>query len=277
MKGQRATLNKKKSGIVGITITVILLIILVFISNLSLSQFSYVENAFSNIIMPIQSGITFLRNKLAKNNDFFATLDVLKKENEQLKKDNIELEEALRQLEIIQAENSTLKEYLNLTEQYKNYKTIPAYVINKDISNYSRVFIINVGSENGVEENMTVIAAEGLVGHVISVTKDTAKVQLLTDSSNVVSSTLENSKDTVICRGTLEDNELKATYVSTDTVLTEGEKLHTSGMGGIYPKGIYVGVIKQINDTKNITDRNFIVEAAVDFENLETVLVITNK
>ena len=277
MKGQRATLNKKKSGIVGITITVILLIILVFISNLSLSQFSYVENAFSNIIMPIQSGITFLRNKLAKNNDFFATLDVLKKENEQLKKDNIELEEALRQLEIIQAENSTLKEYLNLTEQYKNYKTIPAYVINKDISNYSRVFIINVGSENGVEENMTVIAAEGLVGHVISVTKDTAKVQLLTDSSNVVSSTLENSKDTVIWRGTLEDNELKATYVSTDTVLTEGEKLHTSGMGGIYPKGIYVGVIKQINDTKNITDRNFIVEAAVDFENLETVLVITNK
>ena len=48
-------------------------------------------------------------------------------------------------------------------------------------------------------------------------------------------------------------------------------------MGGIYPKGIYVGNIKKINETKNITDRSFIVEAAVDFQNLETVLVITNK
>lgn len=269
-------MNRKKSGIAGIVITIILLIILVFISNLKLNKFSYIENAFSNLIMPIQSGITFLKNKLTGNDAYFATMDSLKEENEKLKQKNIELEEALRGLEVIQSENSTLKEYLNLTEQYKSYKTVPAYVINKDTSNYSRVFVINTGSDSGVRENMTVISAEGLVGHVISVTKDTAKVQTLIDTSNVVSATLENSKDNVICRGTLNGNELKATYISTDTVLTEGEKLHTSGMGGIYPKGIYIGEIKKINDAKNITDRSFIVEAAVDFENLETVLVITN-
>lgn len=270
-------MNRKRSGIAGIIITIILLIILVFISNLNLNKFSYIGNAFSNIIMPIQSGITYLSNKISGNDEFFITMDSLKEENNELKQRNVELEEALRQLEVIQAENSTLKEYLNLTEQYKNYKTIPAYVINKDISNYSEIFVINVGSNSGVSENMTVIAAEGLVGHVISVTADTAKVQTLADTSNVVSATLENSKDTVICRGTLNGNELKTTYISTDTVLTEGEKLHTSGMGGIYPKGIYIGTIKKINDTKNITDRSFITEAAVDFDNLETVLVITNK
>ena len=269
-------MNRKKSGIAGIVITIILLIILVFISNLKLSKFSYIENAFSNIIMPIQSGITFIKNKLSGNDNYFATIDSLKEENEQLKQKNTQLEEALRQLEVIQSENSTLKEYLNLTEQYKSYNTVPAYVINKDTSNYSSLFVINVGSDNGVKENMTVIAAEGLVGHVISVTKDTAKVQTLIDTSNVVSATLENSKDIVICRGTLNGNELKATYVSTDTVLSEGEKLNTSGMGGIYPKGIYIGSIKKINETRNITDRSFIVESAVDFENLETVLVITN-
>jgi len=268
--------NKKKSGIVGIVITVILLIILVFVSNISLNKFSYIENVFSNIIMPIQSGITFLKNKLSGNDNYFSTMEYLKEENENLKQKNLELEEALRKLEIIQAENSTLKEYLNLTEQYKNYKTIPAYIINKDISNYSSVFVINVGENNGVKENMTVIAAEGLVGHVISVTEDTAKVQTLIDSSNVVSASLENSKDIVICRGMLKGNELKTTYIATDTVMTEGEKLYTSGMGGIYPKGIYIGTIKKINETKNITDRNFITEAAVDFENLETVLVISN-
>jgi len=269
--------NKKKTGIIGIAVTVILLIVLVFISNLELNKFSYIENAFSKLVMPIQSGITYLKQKLTGNDNYFATMDYLKRENEALKHKNEELEEALRNLEIVQAENTTLKEYLNLTEQYKSYKTIPAYIINKDISNYSEIFVINVGRNNGVEENMTVIAAEGLVGHVISVTADTAKVQTLADTSNVVSATLENSKDTVIARGTLNGNELKTTYISTDTVLTEGEKLYTSGMGGIYQKGIYIGTIKKINETRNITDRSFITEAAVDFENLETVLVITNK
>ena len=238
---------------------------------------SIIKSLVNDIIMPIQSGITYIKNKLSGNDNYFATMDSLKEENDELKKRNTELEEALRQLEVIQSENSTLKEYLSLTEQYKNYKTVPAYVINKDVSNYSQIFVINIGSDNGVKENMTVISAEGLVGHVISVTKDTAKVQPLIDTSNVVSATLENSKDNVICRGTLNGNELKATYVSTDTVLTEEEKLYTSGMGGIYPKGIYIGAIKKINETKNITDRNFIVEAAVDFDNLETVLVITNQ
>ena len=267
-------MNKKKNGIAGIVITIILLIVLVFISNLKLTKFSYLENAFSNVIMPIQSGITYLKNKIAGNDNYFVTMENLKSENEKLKQTNIQLEEALRELEIIRAENTTLKEYLNLNEQYKNYKTVPAYVISKDISNYSSIFVVNVGSNSGIKENMTVIAAGGLVGHVISVTENTAKVQTLIDTSNVVSSTLENSRDNVICRGTLNENELKATYVSTDTVLTENEKLYTSGMGGIYPKGIFVGNIKKINQTKNITERNFVVETAVDFKNLETVLII---
>ena len=270
-------MSKKKTGIVGIAVTIFLLIILVFISNLELNKFSYIENAFSKLVMPIQSGITYLKEKLTGNDNYFATMDYLKQENENLKRKNDELEEKLRQLEIVQAENSTLKEYLDLTNQYKNYKTVPAYVINKDISNYSAIFIINSGRNSGIKENMTVIAAEGLVGYVISVTDTTAKVQTLIDSSNVVSATLENSKDNVICRGMLTGNELKTTYISTNTVLIEGEKLYTSGMGGIYPKGIYIGTIKKINETKNITDRSFITQAAVDFENLETVLVISNE
>lgn len=270
-------MSKRKTGIIGIAITVVLLIILVFVSNLNLNKFSYIENAFSKLIMPIQTGIIYLKQKITGNDNYFATMDYLKQENEALKQKNEELEEALRNLEMIQAENSTLKEYLNLTEQYKSYKSVPAYVISKDISNYSSIFIINAGSSSGIKENMTVIAAEGLVGHVISVTEKTAKVQTLVDSSNVVSATLENSKDNVIARGTLSGNELKTTYISPNTVLIEGEKLYTSGMGGIYPKGIYIGTIKKINQTKNITNRSFITEAAVDFENLETVLVISNE
>ena len=62
------------------------------------------------------------------------------------------LEQSLRELEIIKAENETLKEYVNLKDKYKDYSTIPADVINRDISNYSSTIIINVGSDDGIKE-----------------------------------------------------------------------------------------------------------------------------
>lgn len=71
------------------------------------------------------------------------------------------------------------------------------------------------------------------------------------------------------------NNTLKLTYIPTDADLVLGDTVETSGIGGIYPKGIIIGKISEIIDSKNITDRSAIVETAVDFSKLETVLVIT--
>jgi len=267
---------KKKTGIVGIIITIIILIVLVFISNMNVENLSYIENAFSSVVMPIQNGLTYLKNKITGNDTFFADISKLQQENEELKQKNTELETSLRELEIIKSENSTLKEYLNLSEQYGNYTTKAAYIINKDISNYNNVFVINVGKKDGIENNMTVISEKGLVGHVISVTDNTAKVQTIIDTSSTVSATLSTSRDNLICKGTLEEKGmLKASYIPTDANLIQGDVVETSGMGGIYPKGIKIGTIKTIQNTKNIVDRTAIITPAVDFDKVETVLVIT--
>ena len=69
---------------------------------------------------------------------------------------------------------------------------------------------------------------------------------------------------------------IKATYIPTDANLVQNESVETSGLGGIYPKGIHVGTIKEITNTKNITDRYATIQTAVDFDKLDTVLVITN-
>lgn len=154
---------RKKTGIIGIAITVIVLILLVFFSNVKSGSLSYIENAFSSIIMPLQSGYTYLKNKISGNTSFFTNMESLKAENERLQEENSKLAQDLRELEIIKAENETMKEYLGLTEKYANYQTIPAYIISKDISNYSKTFIINIGKKDGIEENMTVIADQGLI------------------------------------------------------------------------------------------------------------------
>lgn len=268
---------KKKTGVVGIIITIIILIVLVFISNLKLGQLSYLENAVSTIVMPIQNGLTYLKNKITGNQAFFADITKLQQENEELKGQNAELQKELREFEIVKSENTTLKEYLALTEQYPDYQTKAAYIINKDISNYTHIFVINVGEKDGILPNMTVISEKGLVGYVISVTDHTAKVQTILDTASTVSATIASSRDTLICKGTLEEgNLLKASYIPTNANLIQGDKIETSGMGGIYPKGILVGTIKQVENTKNIVNRYALIEPAVDFDKVETVLVITN-
>lgn len=267
----------KKRGIIGVVITIVIIVLLVIFTNSNVNQLTYLQDICNVFVMPIQNGFTYLKNKISGNDAFFADMDTLKKENEELKQKNSELEQSLRELEIIKAENETLKEYVNLKDKYADYNTIPADVINRDISNYSSTIVINVGSDDGIKTDMTVIADSGLVGHIISVTNNTAKVQTIVDTASAVTAKMSTTDDSIVVQGTLESKStLRATFIPTDAVVLEGDSIETSGIGGIYPKGIHIGTIREVINTSNITDRYALVDTAVDFNKLNTVLVITN-
>ena len=267
--------KNKKKGMIGIIITIIILIGIVILSNINIQKFSHIGSALSSFVMPVQNGIIYIKNKIANNSTFFLDINTLKDENKKLKEENSNLEKSLRELEIIKAENETLKEYVNLKDKYTEYTTVPGYIINKDISNFNNIIVISIGENDGVAANMTVISDQGLVGHVISVTSDTAKVQTILDTSSAVSGIIGTSRENAIVRGTLDNTSLlKATNISTQANLLEGDKVETSGLGGIYPKGILIGSVKKVISTKNLTNRYAMVEPAVDFKKIETVLVI---
>lgn len=268
--------KSKKNNVFGIVLTIFLLVVLVFLSNVNIDKFSYIESAVSSLVVPIQNGLTYLKNKVSGNSTFFTNINQLKDENKELKEKNSNLEEKLRQLEMVKSENETLREELNLSEKYTNYKTKSAYIIDKDVSNYSSDIVINIGSNDGIKEGMVVIADQGLVGHVISVTKSSAKVQTIIDPASSVSCIMSTSEDGIIVKGTIENgSKLKATYIPTEAEVIENDSIQTSGLGGIYPKGIHVGTIGKVVNDKNITDRYAIINAAVDFRKLTSVLVIT--
>ena len=138
----------KKSGIIGIIITIIILIILVILSNTNSENISGFENVVSKVVMPIENGLTYLKNKVNNNDKFFENVNELKSENETLKQKNSELEQQLREYEIMKNENEQLKEQLNLAEKYGQYTTVPGTIIARDISNYSKTLVINIGSDN---------------------------------------------------------------------------------------------------------------------------------
>ncbi len=267
----------RKSGVIGIIITIIILILIVIFSN-GENNSTFFENIASNLVMPMQNGLTYLKNKISGNGTFFTDIKNLKQENENLRNKNSQLEQSLRELENIKTQNETLKEYLNLTEKYGEYKTVPGYIINKDISNYSKTIVINLGKKDGIKENMTVIGDEGLVGYIVSVTENTSKVQTIVDTASSISCIMSTTQDSIVCKGTLDETSaLRAMYIPTDANVVQGDSIETSGLGGIYPKGIHVGTVKKVNNTQNMTDRYAIIETAVNFNKLNTVLVITNQ
>ena len=245
--------KNRKSGFLGVFVTIVILVLIVIFSNNNNGEASFFENIANKVVVPIQNGLTFLKNKVNGNDTFFADINNLKQQNDELQQKNSQLEQELREMENIKTENETLKEYLNLSEKYGEYKTITGYVVNRDISD------------------------EGLVGHVISVTDSTAKVQTIIDTASSVSAIMSTTNDSIVCKGNLDsDTELKAMYIPTDANIIQGDSVETSGIGGVYPKGIHIGTVKRVISTQNITDRYASVETAIDFDKLTTVLVITN-
>lgn len=270
--------KNKKNGLVGIVVILGILIILVITTNGNINKFSKVENIFNKIVTPFQNGLVYLKNKIAKNDGFFENIDALKEENENLKKQNEELKTKLNEMQLVKSENDILRNYANLAEKYSEYTTVGAYIINKNTSNFSDVFIINVGTKQGVTANMAVIGNEGLVGYVISATKNTAKVQPVIDAASSVSGLTNSSRINVIVSGQVDsDKELKVSTLQAEDELVIGDTIETSGLGGIYPKGIVIGTVKEIIETKNVVEKYAILETKVDFKKLEYVLVIKDK
>ena len=270
--------KNKKKGLIGSVVIIGILIILVITTNSNTNKFSKVENIFNKIITPFQNGLVHLKNKFANNDSFFENIDTLKIENEELKKQNEELQKQLDEMQLIKSENEILREYANLSEGYSEYETVGAYIINKNTSNLSDVFVINAGTDQGVIANMAVISEEGLVGHVISATKNTAKVQPIIDAASSVSALTSSARTNVIVNGQVDsDKELKVSTLQVEDELIIGDVIETSGLGGIYPKGIVIGTIKEIIKTKNVTEEYAILETKVNFKNLEYVLVLIEK
>ena len=264
-----------KNGKIGIIVTAIILIALVIFSNLDKNIIDKVVNPFTKVTMSVQGGIVYLKNKIAGDEEYFLSLDSIKSQYEQLKNENERLKEENSKLIAVEAENKALKEQMNLASGYSDFEVVPGYVIQKDFSNYSKVVVVNLGSKDGIENNMTVVTDKGLVGYVVSVEDNSCKVQTIVDTANAVSCLISNSEKSLVARGMLEsNNKIKGTYIDNDAVINEGDGIFTSGIGGIYPKNINIGKVKEIVNTQNKTNRYVYIETAVDFDNLTNILII---
>lgn len=241
---------------------------------------SVIESAVGAVTRPIQgfasrsadSIIGFFRR-------VFASTDA-DKENEQLKAYIAQLEESQSGMEELRQENDRLKELLNYIEDDTQSDRVTARVIGMSQSVWFDVFTINAGRNHGISEDMPVVCADGLIGRVTDVAATYSKVTSIIDPGSSISVMVQRTRDNAMARGLfnpLNDNQLELYFLPSGGDLVPGDVIVTNGLGGVFPKGITVGTVREVTRaTDEPTGRNAIIQPSVDFRYIEEVMVIVD-
>lgn len=199
-------------------------------------------------------------------------LGASREELEALEAQNEELRTRLAELDEARLENERLRALVDFVEE-ADFDSVGARLIGRPTTSWDGSIIIDRGSDDGVEEGMPVIAAQGLVGQVVEVAGNTSKVRLVTDRRSGVAVIIQSTRASGIARGTL-DGVLDIDYVPYESAPEVGDVVLTSGMGGVYPKGLVVGDVTEVIQERHRLHPTITVESRVPIAETEEVLVI---
>lgn len=262
-----------------IAVMTILCIGLIALSLTSRFSFAPVRSALGYVIVPFQNGINVVGDWMTEQKNGFQSMKDLARENEELQAQVDELEAKNSTLVQDQEEVDRLRTLYNLDQDYSEYDKVAAQVIGKDAGNWYNTFIINRGSEDGIGVDMNVIAGAGLAGIVTEVGPHWATVRSIIDDTSNVSATVTSISQNCIVTGDLEMmDEGKIRFIQLtdrEDQVQEGDKVVTSSVSSKFLRGILIGYISDVEtDSNNLTKQGTIIPA-VDFDNIQEVLVIT--
>ena len=236
------------------------------------------RNAVSMVVVPLQKGMNNLGLWTYDKYTTLQEISVVLDENKELKSKVDDLTEENNQLRQDTYELSRLRELYELDEKYPGYTKVGARIIEVTSDNWSKSFKVDKGSDDGIQKDMNVIAGGGLVGIVSDVGKNYSIIKTVVEDNNSVSGMLIDTNDTCIVEGDIELSEsglIKLTHFKSDITVRDGDKIVTSNISDKYLQGILIGYAKDVEpDSNNLTQSGYLVPA-VDFNNLQEVLIIT--
>jgi rod shape-determining protein MreC len=269
-----------KSKIFVFTLITIILLISLGISTRKDSKLHYIGDVISVPLAPMQSFFSYIGKQVEGSITFLSDTKAIKKENVELKAQIDKLQDENRKLLRYEKENIDLRAALDLKDQFNNYDYVGGNIIAKDIGNWFNVFTIDRGNSDGITANSPVITSKGLVGSVNETLPFTSKVLSIIDVDSTVSAVISKSMDFVLVKGDLSlknQGLCRMDIMSMGSDLEVGDTVETSGVGGIFPRGILIGRVKQVIQTNNELNRYAIIEPAVDFKRLQEVFVLKSK
>ncbi len=220
---------------------------------------------------PLQIGLQTIVVGVRRIRDRYRSLNNMRLENQSLKGRIVEMEARMEGLLESEAINHRLQKLLDLKTRVPG-RSVSAAVIGNSASTWFQSLTINKGENDGIRKGMAVISSVGIVGQVVVVARRIAKVLLITDRSSGVDVISRRSRARGIVSGSL-DNGPVMKYVKRNEDIREGDRLITSGLDGIFPKGLLVGTVGKVRKESNGHFQHVEVALAVDPSQIEEVLV----
>lgn len=256
----------------------ILFVMLIGISILKEDSVGSMQSVVRSVLMPMQEGLNKTGSAIAGAVTNLETLQQAQEENEQLKAQVLELQQEINLMQQEKYEIDEYKELLQLKDNYEDYEMIGAKVIAKDSGNWFHSFIIDKGSDDGLAVDMAVLAQGGLAGIITAVGPSSSRVMaIISDNSNITAMSV-STKERCMIAGDLElyeNGRLRLMYADKDASISKNDKIVTSNISTKYLPGLLIGYVDTVEvDSNNMTKSGTIIPA-VDFNHLDTVLVIT--
>ena len=278
MKKKNQMSHTNRYILLGLSIFCILMMVLSSFSDKVGGPFKAIANV---TVIPLQQGVNHIGGWMGDMKDNFSTMKQLRSENKKLKEQVDALTTENNYLQEERYEFERLQELYKLDQNYAEYEKTAAHVIGKDAGNWFGTFTIDKGSKDGIQVNMNVLAGSGLVGIVTDVGPTWAKVRSIIDDASNISAMAISTSDTCIVSG---DMALMSTgqiafsqMENNDNVVAVGDQIVTSYISDKYLQGILIGSVSEVNVDSNNLTRSGYITPAVDFKNLQEVLVITTK
>jgi rod shape-determining protein MreC len=253
---------------------VLIPVIAIDTSTRSPRDYRFYDRAIVKLTSPVQASITWALEKIASGFENYIYLWHTHRDNLALLDENRKLLNSIANLREIQQENIRLKKFLRFEETFK-LETVVARVIAKDVATDFRSIRINRGEDSGIKKNMAVVTEEGIVGRVLRTTPTTSDIVTVLDPYSAVDAIVERSRARGVVEG-LTDDSCQLKYALRTDDIQPGDFLISSGLGGIFPKGIAVGTVSKVNRQPYGITQEVEVKPSVDFAKLEEVLVVKN-
>lgn len=240
-----------------------------------------ISSGIGSVVSPLQKIVYKVNDKIKSSLDFFVNFSKVKQENEELKIKNSELENKMVEYNTLKGENERLREVLNFTKNKNNYDYVGTNIIGYSGGSISDGYVIDKGTNDGIEKDMILINYQGLVGKVIRSESNYSIVETILNENMAVSVMVDSTRETTgILRGysNKNDDELVKVYnLPIDSKIKEGDVILTSGLGMIYPKEIRVGEVVSVETDNVMVMKNALVKPYVDFNKLEELFVVVPK
>jgi len=232
-----------------------------------------VRSFLSTLVAPVQYLAVLPEQVLDRLVYLSTTRTTLREENKALKQELQELQMAVQRLNFLENENDRLRQLLG-SDIRQASRRMAAEVVAVATDPFSHQVVINKGSANGVYEGQPVLDNRGILGQVMSVGRGTARVLLISDQSHALSLRAERNDIRVLARGTGDLQRLELVYIPHSSELEVGDKLMSSGLGGVYPEGYPVAEITEIDRDERLQYARVSARPFAQLDRIRTVLLL---